>query len=43
MSKHKQQYLLGQHLILIPDRALFWREEKLLIVADPHFGKGQTF
>ena len=35
--------MLDQHLILLPDRALFWREKEVLIVADPHFGKAQIF
>jgi DNA ligase-associated metallophosphoesterase len=35
--------LLGQNLILLPDRALLWREQQLLVVADPHFGKAQVF
>ena len=30
-------------MMLLPDRALFWKEKKLLIVADPHFGKAQIF
>jgi DNA ligase-associated metallophosphoesterase len=28
---------------MLPDRTVFWREEKMLIVADPHFGKAQVF
>ena len=43
MSTTKEKYLLGQHLVLLSNRALFWKEEKLLIVADPHFGKAQIF
>lgn len=35
--------LLGQNLMLLPDRALLWRERRLLVVADPHFGKAQVF
>ena len=34
MFKYKEVSLLGQHLILFPDRTLFWQEEKLLVVAD---------
>ncbi len=30
-------------MILLPDKTLFWCEEKLLVVADPHFGKAQVF
>ncbi len=43
MTKYTEASLLGQHLILLPDRTLFWREEQLLVVADPHFGKAQVF
>ncbi len=43
MDHHKAQPLLGQNFILSSDRALFWVEQNLLIVADPHFGKAQTF
>jgi len=43
MSKFKVESLLGQHLILFPDRTRFWQEEKLLVVADLHFGKAQIF
>lgn len=43
MSKFKVESLLGQHLILFPDRTLFWQEEKLLVVADLHFAKAQIF
>ena len=43
MDKFKEYLLLDQHLILLPDRALFWREKEVLIVADPHFGKAQIF
>jgi DNA ligase-associated metallophosphoesterase len=35
--------ILGQHMILFADRAVFWREESMLILADPHFGKAQCF
>jgi DNA ligase-associated metallophosphoesterase len=43
MAQYKEKHLLEQHLILHPDRAIFWKEKKSLIVADPHFGKGQVF
>ena len=43
MDHHKAQPLLGQNFILSSDRALFWVEQNLLIVADTHFGKAQTF
>ena len=43
MPKYKERFLFGQHLVMLPDRTLFWREEETLIVADPHFGKAQIF
>jgi len=43
MPKHKTKSLLDQKLTLFPDRTLFWQEKKLLVVADPHFGKAQIF
>ncbi len=33
----------GQKLLLLPAKAAFWQEKKMLIVADPHFGKAQLF
>lgn len=33
----------GQNLCLLPQRGIFWQEEKTLIVADVHLGKAQTF
>ena len=36
-------HLREQHLYLLPQRAIFWQEEKTLIVADVHLGKAQTF
>lgn len=35
--------LREQHLYLLPQRAIFWQEQKTLIVADVHLGKAQTF
>lgn len=32
-----------QRLRLLPERALLWTERRMLIVADPHFGKAQVF
>ena len=31
--------LLGQDLLLLPQKAIFWQQEKALIVADVHLGK----
>ena len=35
--------LYGQHLLLLPERALYWKQSKMLVVADLHFGKAQVF
>lgn len=35
--------LRDQSLSLLPQRAIYWHEEKTLIVADVHLGKAQTF
>jgi DNA ligase-associated metallophosphoesterase len=35
--------LCGQTVLLLAERALYWKEAKMLVVADPHFGKGQVF
>ncbi|MCE5316145.1 MAG: ligase-associated DNA damage response endonuclease PdeM, partial [Parachlamydia sp.] len=32
-----------QHLQLLPGKAVFWQEEKILILADLHLGKAATF
>jgi uncharacterized protein len=32
-------HLLGQDLILLPQKAIYWAQEKALIVADVHLGK----
>lgn len=34
---------LNQHLYLLGDKAIFWKEEKALLIADPHFGKVTHF
>lgn len=31
--------LLNQHLLLLPQKAIYWQEEQALIVADVHLGK----
>lgn len=40
MIKHK---FLKQTLCLLPEKALFWEEKKLLIIADLHLGKAGHF
>jgi uncharacterized protein len=33
----------GETLELLPDRAAFWERARILLVADPHFGKAASF
>ena len=33
----------GADLRLLPERAVHWPDENVLFIADPHFGKAQTF
>ncbi len=35
--------LCGQTLELFPEKAIFWRERRTLLVTDPHFGKAAFF
>jgi len=33
----------GEELLLMPERAAFWKRESMLLVEDPHWGKAATF
>ncbi|HWW70845.1 MAG TPA: hypothetical protein VN089_12960, partial [Duganella sp.] len=35
--------LAGEQVLLLPEKALYWPREKMLIVADIHFGKAASF
>ena len=35
--------LLGQHLLLLPEKALFWKEDRMLVISDLHMGKAGHF
>jgi DNA ligase-associated metallophosphoesterase len=35
--------IYGNSWVLCPERAAFWLEKKILVLADPHFGKAGTF
>ncbi len=35
--------LRGQTVVLMPERAAWWKDEETLLVADLHFGKAATF
>ncbi len=43
MMGTKEIKLYGHRFMLLPERAVFWKQAKMLIVADPHFGKAQVF
>ncbi len=31
------------HFLLTAERAVYWKEQKILLIADPHFGKAASF
>lgn len=35
--------ICDQQLLMLPERALYWREQRVLFVADLHLGKDATF
>lgn len=35
--------LCNQHVELLPEKAIFWKEESILVVSDLHLGKTATF
>lgn len=35
--------LAGERVLLLPQRALYWPRERMLVVADIHFGKAASF
>ena len=39
----QQAHIAGQTLHLCPERAAYWAEQRMLLVADAHFGKAATF
>jgi DNA ligase-associated metallophosphoesterase len=43
VSKSLCYSLLGQNFHLLPEKAVFWEEEKTLILADVHLGKAGHF
>lgn len=43
MPTHHITQLNGEELWLLPDRALYWPRQKMLIVADAHLGKAGHF
>lgn len=43
ISAGKPFTLLGEELLLLPQRAIYWRQQKMLIAADLHLGKTGHF
>ncbi|MES2316689.1 MAG: ligase-associated DNA damage response endonuclease PdeM [Pseudomonadota bacterium] len=35
--------IAGEELLLLPEKAVYWPREKMLVVADIHFGKAASF
>jgi DNA ligase-associated metallophosphoesterase len=35
--------LAGETVLLLPEKALYWPREKMLVIADIHFGKAASF
>ena len=36
-------HVAGEDLLLLPEKAVYWPAEQMLIVADIHFGKAASF
>ncbi|MEX0780185.1 MAG: ligase-associated DNA damage response endonuclease PdeM [Balneolales bacterium] len=43
MPNSKYLYIAGEWLELLPEKAIYWSDKKILIIADTHFGKVGTF
>lgn len=43
MSRFHPIELLGETLHVLPSQTLYWPKQQTLILADPHFGKAETF
>ena len=39
----EETVIVGERLVLLPERALFWPRADALVIADPHFGKAAAF
>ena len=40
---HREWMVAGESLLLLPQKAVYWPRENMLIVADIHFGKAAAF
>lgn len=43
VSRDARCTVRGEELVLLAERAIFWRRADTLLIADPHFGKAATF
>ena len=43
MSEARLIDLAGERVLLLPEKALYWPAQKMLIIADIHFGKAASF
>ncbi len=41
--KSTRHTIQQNHFLLLAQRAVFWRERQMLLIADPHFGKAASF
>ncbi|MGD9083427.1 MAG: ligase-associated DNA damage response endonuclease PdeM [Desulfobacterales bacterium] len=41
--KYTWQSIQNNHFLLMAQRAAFWKEQQILLIADPHFGKAASF
>lgn len=43
MDAEQELAIAGERLLLLPQRALFWPAQRMLVIADIHFGKAASF
>lgn len=43
MRRVSEAVVAGEHLVLLPERAIYWSARKALLVADVHLGKDSAF
>jgi DNA ligase-associated metallophosphoesterase len=43
LAPHSAIHVAGELLLLLPEKAVFWPAQKMLIIADIHFGKAASF
>ncbi|MDB5748171.1 MAG: box helicase [Massilia sp.] len=43
LAAHSAVQVAGERLLLLPEKAVFWPAQSMLIIADIHFGKAASF